>query len=97
MSKVVDHSLAPGSADEAAQSSRRVAAEIVHDDDVAGPENWNELLFEIGFEAIAVDRPIEDSRGDDAVTAQSAEKGRHLPIPVRSKTSHPLALWSPTA
>ena len=30
-----------GTADDAAQSSRLMAAEIVHDDDVAGLENWN--------------------------------------------------------
>lgn len=89
--------LGTGPADEAAQSSRLVAAEIGHDDDVAGPENWNELLFDIGLEALAVDRPIEDARGGEAVTAQSAEKGQRLPMPVRGKPSHPLALWSPTA
>lgn len=74
-----------------------MAAEIIHDDDVAGSENWNELLFDICSEALAVDRPVEDARGDEAVAAQSAEKGQRLPMAVRGKTPHPLALRSPPA
>jgi hypothetical protein len=50
-----------------------VAAEIVHDHNVAGPENWHKLLFDISSKALAVDRPVEDARGDEAVTAQSAQ------------------------
>ena len=50
-----------------------------------------------GSEALAVDRPIEDARGDEAVTAQSAEKGQRPPMAVRGKTPHPLALRPPSA
>lgn len=44
-----------------------VAAEIVHDDDVAGLERRHEELLDIGFEAFAVDRSIKDARGVDPV------------------------------
>lgn len=37
-----------------------VAAEIVHNHDVAGLPFGNEKLFDIGLERDAVDRPIED-------------------------------------
>ena len=38
-----------------------MAAEIVHDDDIAGLERWNELLLDVGAEAFAVDRAVEDA------------------------------------
>jgi hypothetical protein len=44
-----------------------VAAEIVHDDDVAGLEDRNELLLDIGAEAFAVDRTVEDTRGGELI------------------------------
>jgi hypothetical protein len=34
---------------------------FVRDDDVALPEDRNELLFDVGAEALAVDRPVEDA------------------------------------
>jgi hypothetical protein len=43
------------------------ASTHVHDDDVAGPERRHEELLDIGFEAFAVDRPIQDARGIDPV------------------------------
>lgn len=52
-----------------------VAAEVVHDDDVAGLEHWNELLFDIGAEAFAVDRTVEDARSGELVATQGAEEG----------------------
>ena len=39
-----------------------VAAEIVHDDDVALAQGRNEDLIDIGLEPEAVDRPVEDKR-----------------------------------
>jgi hypothetical protein len=46
-----------------------VAAEIAHDDDVAFAEDGNELLLDIGAEAFAVDRAIEDASGGELVAA----------------------------
>lgn len=39
-----------------------MAAEIVPDDDVAGPEHWHELLLDIDAEALPIDRAVEDAR-----------------------------------
>src|SRR5690606_40769048 len=47
-----------------ADGGRLVRAEIVHDDDVARFEHRRELLLDIGAEALAVNRPVEDARGD---------------------------------
>src|SRR5512137_101480 len=56
--------------DEAAQGGGFVAGEIVHDDDVAGSQHGDELLFDIGPEALAIDGAVEDAGGGEPVTAQ---------------------------
>ena len=45
-----------GGADHLTNSCRFVRAQIVHDDDVAGPQDRHELLGDIGAEAFTVDR-----------------------------------------
>ena len=74
-----------------------MAAEIVHDDDVAWLENRNELLFDIGAEALAIDRAVEDARGGEPITAQRAEEGHRAPVAVWCKAPQPGALRSPSA
>ena len=39
-----------------------------------GFEEWNELLFDIGAEAFAVDWAVEDARRRELVAAQGAEE-----------------------
>jgi len=51
------------------------ASTHVHDDDIAGLEDRQELLLDIGAEALPVDRAIEDARSGEAVVAQCAEEG----------------------
>jgi hypothetical protein len=65
-----------GGLDRLPDSRRLVGAEIVEDDDVAWFQDWNELLFDIGAEALAVDRPVEDARCGEPVAAQRAEEGQ---------------------
>jgi hypothetical protein len=74
-----------------------MAAEIVQDDDVAGLQDWRELLFNIGAEAFAVDRPIEDAGRGEPVEAQCAHKGQRSPVAVWGEAAHTLALGSPAA
>lgn len=63
-----------GRPDELAHERRFVTAEIVHDDDVAGPEHWHELLLDIGAEALAVYRAVEDARSGEPIAAQRPQK-----------------------
>ena len=51
---------------QAAQDNRLVAAEIVHDDDVARVKLRNENLLDIGAEAFAVDWAVEQARCGEA-------------------------------
>jgi len=82
--------------DHAANRGRLVAAEIVQDHDIAGLEGRNELLFDVGAEALAVDGPVEHTRGAKLVAAQSAKEGQRSPVTVRRKSPYPIALRSPS-
>ena len=56
-------------------------------------ELWHENLCHIGFEGLAVDRAVEDKRGDDAACAQPGDEGRRLPMPVRYPEPQSLSFW----
>ena len=73
-----------------------MTTEIVHDDDVAQLKLRNENLLNIGSEAFAVDRPIEQARCGEAIAAQGAEESQRLPVAVWREAPHPLALWPPS-
>jgi hypothetical protein len=64
---------------------------------VAGFENADKLLLDIGAEALAVDGAIEDARRCEPVAAQSAKEGQGAPVAMRSIGSQPLAFRSPAA
>ncbi len=68
-----------------------VAAQIVHDDDSAGGEGWQQTLFDIGQKAGAVERAIEDTRSGNPVVAQRGHEGQRVPVPVRAGRAQPLA------
>ena len=70
-------------------------AEIVHHDDVAGFEHGQELLLDIGSEALAVDGSVEDARGGEAVEPQGAEEGQGSPVALRSEAAQALAFRPP--
>ena len=61
-----------------------VGAEVVQDHDVTWLEGGREELFDIGAEAFAVDRPVEQAGRFDAVVAQRGEEGRGLPPAMRN-------------
>ena len=57
-----------------------MARQIVHDDDVARPQVWNEDLVDIGLESVAVDRPVQHPRRDHAARREGGDKSRGLPV-----------------
>src|SRR5882672_12124467 len=75
---------------------RLVAAEIVHDDDVARLEDRSQLLLDIGAKALTVDRSVEDARRCQAVIPQRAEECLRAPVAVWRECSKTLALRPPT-
>src|SRR5438270_9195172 len=58
------------SLDELAHSWPLVAGQVVHDDDVAGPELGDEDLFDIGLEGAPVDRTVEHRSRSEEHTSE---------------------------
>ena len=68
-----------------------VAAQVVHDDDIARGERRQQTLFDIGQKAGAIQRAIEDTRSGHAVVTQRRHEGEGLPVAVRAGRAQPLA------
>ena len=81
----------PHPLDGGAHGRTLVAAQIVHNDDSAGGECWQQTLFDIGQEAGAVERAIEDTGSGNTVVAQRGHQGQRVPVPVRAGRAQPLA------
>jgi hypothetical protein len=60
-----------------------VARQVVHDDDVAGAQFGHEHLGDVGFEPVAVDRPVQHHRRDHAGHAQARDQRGGLAVAVR--------------
>ena len=56
---------------------------FIHDDDVAGRERRRQELFDIGQEACAVDRPIEDEGRIDPIATERGQEGQRSPTALR--------------
>lgn len=74
-----------------------MTAKVVHDHDVTGPQCWNEDLFDIGEEVLAIDRTIKDARGSQFIDAQCGQKGLGTPVPVGNIGWNTRALAAPSA
>ena len=57
-----------------------VAAEIVHDHDVAGFEAGNEYLLDVEQEALAIDGTVEDTRRCHVIAAQGGQECERFPV-----------------
>jgi hypothetical protein len=78
-------------ADGAAHDLALVTAEIVHDDDIAGLQGWEQHPLDIEPEALAVDRPLDQPGRLDAIMAQGGQEGHGLPAAVWHLGSEPRA------
>ena len=87
-----EHEPRPDGSDRLSHRLSLVGAEIVEDDDVARLEGRHEELFDIGEEAFAIDRAVEQAGRVDAVVAQGGEECRGLPLAMRDLVDEPLAL-----
>src|SRR3546814_8343869 len=86
-----------GGADRIAYDAGLMAAEIVHDDDISRLEAGDQLLANLGQEAFAVDRTIEDARRGEPIAAQGAQEGHGAPVAVRGEAAPPLTSRHPAA
>src|SRR5664279_3909309 len=61
-----------------------VGAEIVEDHHISRLERGDEELFNVGCEALAIDRTVEQAGRVDAIVPESGEKGRRFPMAMRN-------------
>ena len=73
----------PSRADRLADGCALVTAKVVHDDDIAGVERWDEELLDPGGEAEAVDRSVKDARRIDPVMTECCQEGQRAPFAER--------------
>jgi hypothetical protein len=66
-------------------------AEVVENDEVAGPERGHEDLFDIGEKAVVIHGPIDHARCGQALEAQGGDEGARMPAAVRRVIAHALA------
>jgi len=85
-----------GRADEPAHGFAFVAAEIVHDDDVARLQGGEENLLDIGLKGRAVDRTVEQPWRVDSVVAKRRQEGGGFPMAVRDLGGEPHAARRPS-
>ena len=79
-----------GTLDRLANAGNLVRAEPVHDHDIAAVQRGNQHLLDIGEEGLAIDRPIEYARSNQAILAQTGDEGRGIPVPVRHSIDQPM-------
>jgi hypothetical protein len=82
--------------DELTHDSASVAAEIVHDHDIAGTKRRKKDLLDIEAKAIAVDWPLKKLWRLDPVMAQRGQEGHGLPTAVWNLGGKPLATRCPS-
>lgn len=61
------------------------------DDDVAGAQRRDEHLLDIGEEALAVDRPVDQHRGVDSREPEAGDESGRAPVAVRNAGAQALA------
>jgi len=66
-----------------------VAAEIVHDDDIAPLQRRHEHLFDIGEKAVAIDGSVDDTGRIEPIAAQGGQEGQRAPAAVRDLGDEP--------
>jgi hypothetical protein len=72
-----------------------VSWQIVHDDDVAGPQRRRQHLLDIGEESGAVHWPIQHHRRRQTRQPERTGEGRRLPMAMRHRCPASLAAFRP--
>lgn len=68
-----------------------VSAEVVHHDDVVWPKFRDQHLLDIGAEALAVDRSVDDLGSHDAFLARGGQECHGVPVSEGSAPNQPPA------
>lgn len=74
-----------------------VAAKIVHDDDIASLERWQQNALNINQEHFSIDRPIQQKWCCDPIMAQRRQESLRSPAPVRHLVVEPDPALTPSS
>ena len=74
-----------------------VTPEIIHDHDVAGGEAGDQEIIDVGQEALAVDRAVEQAGRLDPVMSEGGDERHRLPATEWSFPFHPRPAGTPAA
>jgi hypothetical protein len=74
-----------------------MGTKIVHDYDVSRPQGRHKNLLDIEQKAFAVDRPVDEPWGRNAIMTQGRQKGHGLPMAMRHLGFDPLPPRRPSA
>jgi len=85
-----------GATDGAANGFALVAAEIVHDHQIAWPERRDQHLLDISGEGLGVDRTVEHPGRLDAVMAERRDEGHGFPVAMGNLGDQPLPARRPS-
>jgi len=69
-----------------------MAAQIIHDDDVAFVQRGDERLLDVSQEAFLVDGTVQNNGRVDAVMAQRRDKSQRCPVSMRHFCAQTLSL-----
>lgn len=86
-----------GDANGGADGLAFVAAEIVHDDDIAGTKRGNENRFDVEEKALAIDGTIDQPWRIDTVIPERRQEGHRVPVAVRCLGFQALSTRAPAA
>nr|CAJ30105.1 putative transposase [Magnetospirillum gryphiswaldense MSR-1]CAM78012.1 transposase [Magnetospirillum gryphiswaldense MSR-1] len=86
----------PSGFDELLDPCHLVGGQIVHYDDVAGPQGRSQDLLDIGQEDRAIHRLVDDEGGGDSVMPERPDEGGHFPMTVRHRSQQPLTARRPS-
>jgi len=71
-------------ADRRSHCGKFVAAQIVHDHDIAGGQSRDQELLDVGGEDVPIDRTVDHAGSINSVTSQGGKKRHRIPMAERS-------------
>ena len=74
-----------------------MTVEVVHDDDISRLQSRQQDLIDVSLKAQAIDRPVNDTRRCQAITAQCREEGQGFPMPMWELGLERKAAFAPAA
>lgn len=84
----------PAGFDRFADTWNLVNADIIHDDDITARQRGREHLFDIGLEALAIHRSIQQQGCGNAIMAQGGDECHRFPMAMRHFADEPLTTRS---